>query len=193
MKPIKVAHLSSVHALSGARILPKECKSLANAGYEVTFVLPHDEDGQLNGVKIKALPKPAGRLSRMTKTVWQVFREAARKKADVYHFHDPELIPVGLLLRILGKKVIYDIHEDLPKHILSKDYVPGGVRRPLAWLVERVENAASGHFSALVAATSAIAERFRALNCNTVVVHNFAVLDEFTVGLQASWSERTRL
>ncbi len=83
------------------------------------------------------------------------------------------MIPVGLLLRAAGKKVIYDIHEDCPKDVLSKFYLPAWSRNSIAWITEKFEGAACGHFSALIVVTPAIAERFRPLNPRTVVVHNY--------------------
>jgi glycosyltransferase involved in cell wall biosynthesis len=80
---------------------------------------------------------------------------------------------VGLLLRARGKRVIYDIHDDLPKDILGKYYLPPWSRRPLAWLVNRLERIACRQFSALVTVTPAIADRLRILNKRTIIVHNY--------------------
>jgi len=98
----KIAHLTSVHAAFDIRIFHKECKSLARHGHQVTLVVPHVRDEVVGGVCIKSIPRLRHRLSRMTRTTWRVFRQALRAKADLYHFHDPELIPVGLLLVLLG-------------------------------------------------------------------------------------------
>lgn len=165
-------------------------ESLARAGYEVTVVAPHSKDEVVDGVRIKGVPELKGRPSRMTLTVWRVYREALRQKADVYHFHDPELIPVGLLLRLQGKKVIYDIREDLPSAVLYKHYLPRWLRRPVAWAVERVENLACPWFSALVPVTPAIAERFQALNGRTILVQNYALRQEFAPQAELAWSQR---
>jgi hypothetical protein len=187
---MKVIVLSSVHDAFDVRIFHKECKSLARAGYGVTLIVPHGRDEVVDGVQIKAVPKTGGRISRMAKTVWQVYREAARLNARLYHFHDPELIPVGLLLRARGKKVIYDIHEDYPQAILSKYYLRHWIRRPGSWVMERFENFASRRLSALVAATPAIAERFRGMNGRTVAIQNFPLKDEMITGWDIRWRDR---
>jgi glycosyltransferase involved in cell wall biosynthesis len=191
VKPIKVVHLSSDHVAFDTRIFQKECKSLAREGYDVTFVVPHVTDVVVENVQIRALPKPRGRLSRMTTTVRNVFREARQHPAEIYHFHDFVLIPVALLLRAGGKKVIYDVHEDVPRGVLSKDYIPRWLRKPIGWLVEYMEDAASICFSGLVAATPTIAERFKFLNDRTVVIHNFPLLQELAPPTQISWGQRT--
>lgn len=190
MKRITVVHFTSVHAPFDFRVFHKELKSLGRAGYQVTLVVPHVQDQAVEGVRIRAVAVPRGRLSRMFCTVWRVYREAVRENADLYHFHDPELIPAGLLLRATGRKVIYDIHEDLPKDVLSKYYLPSWVRRPLARTVRWVETIACPHFSALVVAAAPLCERFVALNRNLVVIQNFPLREEMVPRREISWDDR---
>jgi glycosyltransferase involved in cell wall biosynthesis len=188
-RPVKVVHMSSAHPARDIRIFYKECCALAQAGFKVTLVADHPQDELAQGISIKAVAKPRRRLERMTKGIWQVYREAVKQKGDIYHFHDPELIPIGLLLRLRGKKVIYDIHEDMPRDVLSKSYLPRWVRKPLAGLVEMVENASARRFSALVPATPMIAARFQTLNPNTVTIHNYAIVPARREKL-VPWNER---
>jgi glycosyltransferase involved in cell wall biosynthesis len=188
----KVVHMTSVHGALDNRIFRKECCSLAHAGFSVTAIAPHSQDVVVDSVRIRAVRREQSRLARMTRTVWQIYREALRQNADVYHFHDPELIPVGLLLRLAGKGVIYDLHEDCPKDILAKDYLPSWSRAAVAWCVDKVESAASAHFSALVAVTPSIAARFQKINRRTVVVYNYPRADEVATGDSAApWHHRT--
>jgi glycosyltransferase involved in cell wall biosynthesis len=120
-----------------------------------------------------------------------MYKEARRLDADVYHFHDPELIPIGLLLRARGKSVIYDIHEDMPKEILSKQYLPRWSRQFVSWLVARIEGTASTRFSGLVVVTPSIAKRFRPLNRQTVIVHNYPYVRELVRdGQPVPWEAR---
>lgn len=172
-KPAKAVHLTSVHSALDARIFHKECRSLARAGFEVTIIGPHSADMVEDHVRVKSIRQDRSRLVRMTRTVWRVYREAKKQQADIYHFHDPELIPIGLLLRAGGKDVIYDIHEDVPKDILSKHYLPSWTRRLIAGTIGMLENSVAKYFSALVTVTPSIADRFRPLNRHTIIVFNY--------------------
>ncbi len=175
----RVCLMTSVHPAFDVRIFHKECKSLVQAGYEVTLLVPHERDEIIDGVRIKSVPKPTGRLARMTYTVWQVYREAVRLNADMYHFPDPELIPAGLLLKAKGKKVIYDSLEDLPKQILHKYWVPQRYRSTLSRLMQFTERYAAKHFSAIITADEEIAKRFIRINPNTITIQNYPLLEEF--------------
>jgi glycosyltransferase involved in cell wall biosynthesis len=182
--------MTSVHAALDHRIFRKECRSLAQAGFDVTIVGPHPEDAVKEQVRIKSVKKHRSRLARMTRTVWNVYQEAKRQDADVYHFHDPELLPVGLLLRHGGKKVIYDIHEDFPKDMLIKTYLPGWSRRFLSRAMAWAESAACKQFSAIVCVTPSIAGRVRSANSQTVTVYNYPYPEELMNGNPSSWESR---
>ena len=190
MKPTKVVHLTSVHSALDNRIFYKECRSLVRAGFDVTIVAPHTANFIADHVHIRAIPRESGRIARMTRTVLRVYREALRQDADIYHFHDPELISAGLLLRARGKKVIYDVHEDLPKDILSKFYLPLWSRRLFSWGARQVEGATCGRFSALVTVTPSIAERLRKLNNRTVLVRNYPYPEEMGSSESPTWKGR---
>jgi glycosyltransferase involved in cell wall biosynthesis len=112
-------------------------------------------------------------------TVRDVYRTALRTDADIYHFHDPELIPAGLMLKLRGKKVIADIHEDYPDYIRTKEYIPRLLRIPAAWAVGMLERFSSGFFDGVIVVTPKIYSRFVKLNKHTVTVHNFPILKEF--------------
>lgn len=174
-----ICHITSVHIPFDTRIFHKECKSLASGGYEVHLVARHDKDEVVNGIHIHAVPSRASKLKRMMFTVWDVYRKAVRINAGIYHFHDPELIFTGLLLKLRGKKVIADVHEDFPDYIRNKDNIPGLLRKPVAWVTGMIERFSSGFFDAVIVVTPKIYNRFKPLNKNTVTIHNFPILDEF--------------
>src|SRR6185436_1103269 len=108
---VKTVHLSTVHTTADSRIMDKEAGAVAEAGWNVAVVMPHDKDEMRGTIKIIGVRKPSSRLVRVTLTAFMVALKGLKERGDVYHFHDPELLPVGLVLRMLGKKVIYDVHE----------------------------------------------------------------------------------
>jgi glycosyltransferase involved in cell wall biosynthesis len=115
----------------------------------------------------------------MTGTVSAVYRQAMELDADVYHVHDPELMPVALLLRMRGKKVIYDSHEHLPQQISTKPWIPRRLRRPLALVADRVERSATRFLAAVVTAEPYVQERFLGRAPAVVTVNNYPLLEEF--------------
>jgi len=173
----RVCHLTSVHPPYDTRIFEKECLSLVAAGYDVHLVAPAERSTRSRGVTIDAVPRAGGgRLGRVLVTTTRVLWRALRVRAALYHFHDPELIPVGLVLRALGKRVIYDVHEDVPADILDKHYLARAIRATLSRLVDFGERAAARRFTGVLAATPAIARRFPQARCT--LVQNFPAWSE---------------
>jgi glycosyltransferase involved in cell wall biosynthesis len=184
----KVCFLTSVHRPFDVRIFYREAKCLAERGYSVTIIAPHDEDGLKDGVKIKAVPVPGSRPERMSVTLWQIFRSALDTNASVFHFHDPELIPVGILLKLCGKRVVYDVHEDVPKDILDKPWIMPMLRQPIARILEWIHLLVAARFDAIVAATPAIARSFP--KKNTLTVQNFPDLNALSDAEESSYRQR---
>jgi glycosyltransferase involved in cell wall biosynthesis len=100
------------------------------------------------------------------------------------------LLILGLILRAAGKRVVYDVHEDLPTKILLKMYLPKHIRKPLKWIVEHVERGAARFMSGLITATPTLRERFLVAHKNIVVVNNFPILEEFLGDSNVVWETR---
>ncbi|GGA64669.1 glycosyltransferase family protein [Ornithinibacillus halotolerans] len=138
--PKRVVHLTTVHHPYDPRIFHKECKSLANAGFDVTLIAQEaDEPKNNSNVNHVPVKKYNSRLKRMTLGVWDAYQKAKKLQADVYHFHDPELLPVGWLLKKKNNIVIYDIHEDYITSILQKDYLSKPVKKIIAKTYKLIE------------------------------------------------------
>lgn len=173
-KKIKVCHLSTVHPAFDTRIFHKECKSLVQAGYDVTLIAQHEEDEEADGIQIIALPKPKNRIQRMFSLTFRALWFALKQKADIYHFHDSELLPIGILVKFLGKKVVYDVHESV-QDIDTKTYLPPIIRSQAVKLVRILQKIAILCFDFIVVAGSDIAEEFDKRN-NIVIIRNYPML-----------------
>lgn len=183
-----VAHVSTVHPSSDTRIFVKECRSLAGAGYEVSLVATHSKRETRDRIQIVPLKRRLSRAERMTWGSLGALRETILCGASVCHLHDPELIPAGLLLKALGRTVVYDVHEDLPRQIGVKHWLPTGTHRAVAVFAELLEGLAVRCFDAVVTATPQIARRFAGRNPNTVVIRNFPLETEFVT--VSAWDSR---
>lgn len=170
---VKVVHVSSAHPWSDNRVHLREAASLAVAGYDVTLVaVDRDVEVPPTGVNVIKLRRRS-RLARFTLGSVEALRQGMRTGAKIFHFHDPELLWAVPLLRLLGKTVIYDAHEDLPSQVRDKHYIPR-VFTPLVVGAARMLVVISRFSSHNVAATETIAQRYRP--ARVTIVHNYPVL-----------------
>src|SRR5438552_646501 len=130
-KKFDVVMLATVHDATDDRVFYREAKTLCEAGLSVCVIAPHSASGYLEGVWIEALPRMHSHIRRLLQGWTILLRRALSMNGGVYIFHDSELFATGILLRLLGKRVVYDCHENLPMQVLQKKWIPG----PLRWLI----------------------------------------------------------
>ena len=178
MQMMKVVHLTSVHQRYDARICLKECMSLSE-NY-LTFLVVADGKGDeiLKQLNILDVRKIHGRKSRVLDGSKAILKKALELNAEIYHIHDPELIFVGLKLKKQGKKVIFDAHEDFPKQILTKHYLPLVLRKIISICAEIGERFLCRKFDGIVGATPFISKKFLEINKNVVNINNYPKIDE---------------
>lgn len=178
---MKVVHLTSVHHRYDARICLKECLSLSK-NYKVYLIVADGKGDELKeGLTILDAGEFKGRKQRVLGASKAILEKAISLKANVYHLHDPELIFIGLRLQKLGKKVIFDAHEDFPKQILTKPYIPLLLRKFISFFASIFEKRLCSGFNGIVAATPFIAEKFTKINKNVVNINNFPKIEELQI------------
>jgi len=172
----KVCILTSVHIPFDGRVFHKEAVSLAKAGYDVALIARHDKEEVVSGVRVVPLPQPKNRLQRMTKVMWRLYRLAVREDADVYHFHDPELMIVGLLLKLRGRKVIWDVHEHYPNSILDKYYISRSLRRLVSRSFDLFERAVVRFFDYVIYTTPFVGARYETMKVRSGRIENYPII-----------------
>ena len=175
---MKVCHFTSVHRPEDIRVFQKECVSLAKAGHEV-YLVERGESYDKDGVHIVGFgPLPKGKLRRITQSAKKAYNIAKDLDCDVYHIHDPELLPYAAKLKKAGKKVIFDSHEDVPGQIMDKEWIPGFLRGIISKSYRKYETSVVSRIDAVVAATPHIGSKFEGRARKVAVVNNYPMLDD---------------
>jgi glycosyltransferase involved in cell wall biosynthesis len=191
---VRVVHLSTIHTPFDVRIFYKECRTLAAAGHEVHYLVNDPPVACRDGVTFHHCERPTGwRPLRIGRRLTRVYRRARELAGDVYHFHDPELITVGLMLRRSGARVIYDVHENAVQEAFTLNRDRPWHGRVKSWGWKLLEGLARHRLDAFVCATPAIALVFPPER--TITVQNFPLREEFRAssGTQAlAYDQRPR-
>lgn len=185
-----IVHLTTVHQRRDVRIFHKEAQTLRTLGRPVILVVADGlgDEQDPGGVRFVDVGPLGRRLTRAVVGSWRAMRTVIALRPAVVHFHDPELIPMALVLKVVGYTIIYDVHEDVPRQILDKHWIP----RPLRWTVSKavaaIERAAKFSFDAFATATPHIAGKFPAPR--TVIVQNFPMPEELVAPHAQTYFER---
>lgn len=176
---MNICHVTSGHLRNDVRVYLKEVSSLRNNGFNTLFIVA---DGLGNDPEnfIYDVGKPKGRLYRFTTTTKKILKLAKTlRDVEVFHFHDPELIPVALKLKRKGKKIIFDFHEDVPKQLLTKPYLNPFLLKILSRAFAAYERNAAKKFDYIISTTIPSKNKFLAVNNNSEVINNYPLPTEF--------------
>lgn len=169
LKPAKVCHISSVHFALDTRLFYRFCQSLSQH-YQVTLIAVHPKKEIRNGITIIPFHRFKNKVFRVSFTWLIMFIKALRVRAELYQLHDPELIPCGLLLRLVGKKVILDIHENVAEDIFDKPWIKN--KKLLFNFFRLFESLAVKYFYVFLAEES-YEKRYKQLGAKYEIVLNY--------------------
>ncbi|OUD35005.1 glycosyltransferase [Flavobacterium sp. FPG59] len=184
-----ICHLTSAHYRYDSRIFQKQCRSIAKSGNTVTLIVADGKGNELvNGVTIIDVGVLKGRIKRMFRTTQLIYKEALRIEADIFQFHDPELLFVGLKLKNNSKRVVFDSHEDAVRTILVAPYL----KSPLSNIISKVygyfERFVCKRLDGVIGATPFIESIFKNISKNVVNINNYPILNEMESN--TSWDEK---
>lgn len=177
---VRVCHLSSQQGRRDPRAYVRQSLPLLPYGLQPTIIGSHDPSPGGGEVTILSMPKASSRFWRIltaSKAIWK----AAQQNADIYHIHSPENILAALVLRhIFRRRVIYDTREDFPSMMLTKEYIPRGLRSTFRRLTIAVEKWAAWSLDGFVTADSGTLRNYAHTGRSKKLVHyNFPNLSFF--------------
>ncbi len=179
---LNICHISTLHPRFDVRIFHKQCKSLAKKHKVNLIVADGKGDQNIDSVNIHDIGlSTISRIRRAFVVSNMALKKALELNCDVYHIHDPELIKIGVKLLKNGKKVIYDVHEDLPRQVFGKPYISQWLKPTVSKIIEWQENKSAKKFSYICAATPFIRDRFLNVNPNTIDINNYPILSDNTI------------
>lgn len=170
----KVLIFTSVHPLHDSRIV-KQVNSLQQAGYDCTLVAPWAGHERNYAIKERYFDRKAGVFGRVLAQM--IFlRTALFCQWNFIHFHDFDTVPAATLLRLLTwRRVIYDVHENYGEEVMTREYIPLSIRRPLRWLVDAIEWIGVRIIGRVVVVVPVQKQRFRRWGCMKItMVRNYA-------------------
>lgn len=180
LKKNKICHVTSVHNRYDVRIFHKECKSLAQFGYNVTLLVNDNSSDEVkDGINIVSTKyKGSNRYSRMITARRHIRKKMIDIDAELYHFHDPELLPDAKWIKKYGKIVIFDFHENVSQQILFKMWIPRSIRIVISMIYEIYEKRAIKKLDALISVTPQIVNRLKIYNKRTIMITNYPINEE---------------
>jgi glycosyltransferase involved in cell wall biosynthesis len=174
--PKTVCVITSIHADYDIRVY-KHCLSVRRLGYRTVLVSPWTPRNIPDGIEHVTIPYSRNVLNRLKNwlRLWSLLRKV---KADLYHFHDLDLLPFMTFWHLAtGKPVVYDVHENYPDEMLYRYSLP----RPLAWMLSRsvywTERICASIIRNVVFVVDAQRKTAAPRWLNTATIRNFASLD----------------
>lgn len=186
-----ICHLSSVHRVIDTRIYHKECAFLGSEGFDVKLLVLNPSTVESDYPNLEIVPVYYAFKQKWKRIMYgtQMLKNQALKlNAAIYHLHDPELLIIAKALKKKGAKVIYDVHEDVPKQIIHKAWIPKVIKLPLSALFRAFEHYTVKKLDAVVTVVESIAARFKRIHPNVTIVSNYPILLQEAL---PEWEERT--
>lgn len=185
----EIVQLTVCHDWNDSRIFHKITTSLIKSGLYVNLVAPAKGDNSKEQ-RVHLIHIPQLRLLRMIFGPFLAMVTIMRIRPYLVQYHDPELVPISILFRLMGIRVIYDVHESLPSQIMAKSYIPYCLRSTIAQLSRILQFVGVRAACAVTAATPSI---MKELGKKVNLVQNFPIKGELEEAKRKPIKERSNL
>jgi len=189
MKSKSICIVAPVHYYDDVRVFKKQAISLASDCFTVKLYSRANHDFLEEGVQVVATPTFKGRIKRFL-YLPVLAMKLIRDRSDVYLLHNPDTLPILFILKLFGRKVVYDTHEDFSKRILMRGWLPSVLRPILAKLIEFSEKVAYFISDGFIVTQKALVEKY---GTECFLVENAPIVSkELTEKVENSYAEISR-
>lgn len=180
VSPLTVCHVTVAHTQLKSRSFHRQFMPLAAAGVNIRYAAPAAGVSRRDGVEFVALPERANGRLRLH-AIPRLLRTLLQQRASLYHFQDPQLLPIAFVLKLLfRKRIVYDAYEDFPSIAARHRSIPRWARPVAARIVAFLERLAAMVFDGIITADPPTLRRLaRQGKCRKMVFYNFPNLDFF--------------
>ena len=148
-----IVHFTTVHIRTDTRILYKEVQTLSKLYNTILIVADGMGNSSSSFTEIIDLGKPRNRLFRILFYGFKSMPVLKKRNINCVHIHDPELIFVSLFLKMIGYKIIYDIHELVYEDIRTKSWISSQfIKNLIARFYKGLEGLALKYFDGIILA-----------------------------------------
>lgn len=193
LEGVKICVLSTI-PISTSRIVNRQCRAMANAGAIVTLLSGNPREMAEGRFSTRHFSCRHGAIGRLVSSP-AILRPALAERADIYHVHTFQLVPIAVILKLaFRKRVVYDIFEDFPSMVLTRSWRPHWLRRLISRGVYAIEGTACRCLDAVITADSAVLRQYvhrrqGRPKSRQIVFYNFPSLDVFFRGVSAQRSD----
>ncbi|HEY6442169.1 MAG TPA: glycosyltransferase [Candidatus Acidoferrales bacterium] len=174
-----ICHFTTAHTELKSRSFHREFIPLAQSGVGIRYLAPVKGNSHRDGIDIIALKKYSTRLRRIFAQP-ALLRTLLQQRATLYHFQDPELLPLAFVLKLIcRKRVVYDAYEDFPSMAANKAGLPGPLKPLAAKAIANMERLAIRLFDGVMTADPFTMRRLAKSRSPKIVFYNFPNLDFF--------------
>jgi len=169
-----ICMVTSIHPDFDVRIM-KEANFLLDHGFNVHLICPWNcRQVKIPGIIFLTFKRATKRALRFI-NYFRISKYLLKRKYDLYHFHDIDILPLFCLVKILTKKpVIYDIHENYPDEMLVRYWVPDSLRWILYYFTKYLQLICAYFIRNLILVVPSQEADFSSLRYNKIIIRNFA-------------------
>ena len=169
-----IYHITISHPRYDGRVFKRLCQPLAEAGLSINLIVSDGDGNEIkNKVKIYDIGYKKNKLINFLFFQIKIFFIFAKNKS-ILHIHEPILLPIGTLIKFLGNKVIFDMHENLDIQLKLKSWIkPNLMKNLVSFSYRNFENIFLSSIDGVTVPQPIMVKMYKSQNKKIISVANY--------------------